>query len=154
MQLIKYISNTKLWKLGIWHTVVTYKWKYYSWEWRISLFGLFNKGKFVIYNKKQFKKDCLKILSIQEIPDIDMTKYWNLKLDGYNCIEIYEYIYKQEGMKKVWFMKRILLEILKASSYIFIFLLWIVLWLYLYHNYFSISEKSYLEDRNNIEFSE
>lgn len=149
MKLIKYISKTKLGRLGVWHNVVTLDdKKYYSWEYEWFL----KNWRFKIYTKEELEKDCAKIISIEDVPDIDMEKYCNLRKDWYNCIEIIDYLYKKENMKEVWLMNRICQELWRILLYIILVLLWIIIWMHLHNTYFVISEEEYINNPSSIEF--
>lgn len=154
MEIIGYKSKFKAWKLWIVHYVLYDNLQYYSWEYDITILWIRN-GKFKIYSEIQ--NDVIQYVDRFKIKNIDMTKYQDLSLDDYNCMEIILYILKKEKMELEskntlsYKIGRITKTFIFWFFYTIILLwLWFMLWTIFSINNLTVSVEEYSEDPQSI----
>jgi len=154
MKIIAYRSKSKCWKLWLEHYVICDGKVYWSWEYRLWVFGI-TWWHFKKYNGLEFKKDCEKIYDTYNIWSINMSKFAKLKKDWYTCMEIIDYILNKEHMATPKKMTSSLGRVFRAWILfviytIVILVIWAILWIKRYHAEYTISEEDYTENPQNI----
>jgi len=144
---MKYIEYRSFWKysnLWILHSVFILDWIVWSWE--IS-FPFFWQGQFILYKEEEWKKTVKEIIREEEIDEIDLSPYKDIKLRWINCVEVLDKIMRENSNKHIipfWFY------VYRKLNFAFKYLLVMVIFSILFYYSFTVSEEDFIKDNKHI----
>ena len=138
MKHIEYKSTWKYSSIWILHDVFIINGIVWSWEMRVPLLW---QWQFVLYREDTWRKECVEEIILEEdVADIDLSPYKNIKLRGVNCVEILDKIMRENN---AWFIVPFWFYVYRKLQFATIYIMLLVATFFFWLYWFTMSEEEY-----------